>query len=41
MFESDEFPGQKETDVLVFADPRSNFNGIRILCAEDSFDIED
>ncbi len=41
MFQSEEFPGQFETDVLVFADPRTSFNGVRILCAEGSFEIED
>ena len=41
MFESEEFPGQMETDVLAFADPRTSFNGVRILCSQGSFDLEE
>jgi len=41
MFESEEFPGQQETDVIVFADPRTRYNGVKILCAEGSFELED
>ena len=41
MFQSEEFPGQFETDVLTFADPRTSFNGVRIMCAEGSFEIDD
>lgn len=37
MFESEEFPGQMETDVCAFVDPRTRLNGVRILCAEESF----
>ena len=40
-FESDVFPGHFETDVLAFADPRTNFNGVRIMCADGSFEMED
>ena len=40
MFESDTFPGQFETDILAFTDPRTNLNGVRILCADGSFEIE-
>lgn len=41
MFESDEFPGNFETDVCAFVDPRTASNGVRIMCAEDSFVPED
>ena len=41
MFESEEFPGQFETDVLAFADPRTCFNGVRILCADGSFELDE
>ena len=37
MFESDEFPGNFETDVCAFVDPRTSVNGVRILCAQESF----
>lgn len=40
-FESELYPGNFETDVLAFADPRTNFNGVRIMCAEGSFELED
>lgn len=40
MFESENFPGQFETDVLAFTDPRTNQNGVRILCADGSFEID-
>ena len=41
MFESEEFKGQMETDVCAFVDPRSSANGVRILCAEESFEPEE
>ncbi|CDW76044.1 aminomethyl transferase [Stylonychia lemnae] len=41
MFESEEFPGQFETDIACFTDPRTNYNGVRILCAEGSFEYDD
>ena len=41
MFESEEFPGQFETDVLAFGDPRTSFNGVRIMCAEGSFEMDE
>ena len=41
MFESEEFPGSFETDVCAFVDPRTASNGVRIMCAEDSFVPED
>lgn len=41
MFQSEEFPGCYETDVCAFVDPRTRANGIRILCAEASFEVED
>ena len=37
MFESEEFPGTMETDVAAFVDPRTVAQGVRVLCAEDSF----
>jgi len=41
MFESEEFPGQMETDVCAFVDPRCHGNGVRFLCAEESFEPEE
>jgi hypothetical protein len=41
MFESEEFPGNYETDVCAFVDPRTQANGVRILCAQESFSPED
>ena len=41
MFESEEFPGCLETDVCAFVDPRTSVNGVRVLCAEESFQPED
>ena len=38
MFESEEFPGQFETDVCAFIDPRCHANGVRFLCTEASFE---
>ena len=40
MFESEEFPGNFETDVAAFVDPRTKENGVRILCTEESFEPE-
>ena len=40
MFESEEFPGVKETDVAAFIDPRTASQGVRILCAEGSFEFD-
>jgi folate-binding protein YgfZ len=40
LFESEEFPGEFETDVLAFADPRTSSNGVRIICAEGTFEME-
>jgi hypothetical protein len=40
MFDSEEFPGSMETDVCIFVDPRTRCNGIRVLCAEESFEPE-
>ena len=40
MFESDEFPGRQETDIAAFVDPRSVSQGVRVLCAEESFEFE-
>lgn len=40
-FESEEFPGEKETDVIVFGDPRTSLIGARVLCGKGSFEIED
>jgi hypothetical protein len=41
MIESEEFPGHFETDVCAFVDPRTKLNGVRIFCAEESFQPED
>ncbi len=41
MFESEEFPGSMESDVCAFVDPRTRSNGVRVLCAEESFEPED
>jgi hypothetical protein len=41
MFESEEFKGCMETDVCAFVDPRTSANGVRVLCAEESFEPED
>ena len=41
MFESEEFPGSFETDIAAFVDPRTVNQGVRMLCAEDSFDLGD
>lgn len=30
-----------ETDVCAFVDPRSQTNGVRIMCAEESFVVDD
>lgn len=40
MFESEEYPGVMETDVLTFTDPRTHMNGVRIICPEGSFDLD-
>ena len=37
MHENEEYPGELETDVAAFMDPRSVNNGIRIVCAKESF----
>lgn len=41
MHESEEFPGQFETDVAAFIDPRTNDMGVRILCCDESLEIDD
>jgi hypothetical protein len=41
LFESEEFPGEFETDVMAFGDPRTSANGVRIICADGSFEMED
>ena len=38
MHESEEYPGTFETDVAAFVDPRTNQNGVRVLCCEESFE---
>jgi hypothetical protein len=40
MFESEEFPGVKETDIAAFVDPRTVAQGVRVLCAEESFEFD-
>ena len=41
MFESDEFPGSMETDVAAFVDPRTALQGVRIICAAESFEPDE
>ena len=41
MFESEEFPGSFETDIAAFVDPRTKFQGVRIMCAAESFETDD
>ena len=41
MHESDEFPGEEETDVAVFVDPRNVQMGVRILCHEESLELDE
>lgn len=41
MQESDEFPGELETDVAAFIDPRTSQMGVRVICVEDSLEIDD
>jgi hypothetical protein len=41
MHESEEFPGEFETDVAAFIDPRTSQMGVRVLCAEESLEIDD
>ena len=40
MHESEEFPGEFETDVAAFLDPRSEAMGVRVLCVEESLELE-
>jgi len=41
MFPSEEFEGQMETDVAAFVDPRTPWMGVRILCNNESLELED
>ena len=41
LHESEEFPGEMETDVAAFVDPRTSDMGVRILCCDDSLEVED
>ena len=41
MHPSEEFPGELETDVAAFIDPRTHMMGVRVLCAEESLEIDD
>lgn len=41
MFPSEEFPGEMETDVAAFVDPRTTWMGTRILCNEQSLELDD
>ena len=40
-YESEEFPGQMETDICIFTDPRTHFNGIRVHCNRENFDLDE
>lgn len=41
MFDSEEWPGEKETDVAIFVDPRTEQMGVRILASDQEMDIAD
>ena len=41
LFESEVYPGEFETDVIAFADPRTALVGVRVMCGHGSFEIED
>jgi len=41
MHESEDFPGESETDVCTFLDPRYSNLGVRVVCADGSFEIDD
>ena len=41
MFESEEHPGVFETDIAAFVDPRTQAQGVRILCADESLDLDE
>ena len=41
MHENEDYPGELETDVAAFIDPRTVANGIRVVCAEESFMVGD
>jgi len=40
MFPSEEFDGELETDIAAFADPRTIAMGVRMLCAEESLELD-
>ena len=39
MYENEDHPGELETDIAAFVDPRTADNGIRVVCTEESFFI--
>ena len=41
MFPSEEWPDELETDVAAFIDPRTTWMGARILCNEQSLELDD
>ena len=41
MHESEEFPGEFETDVAAFLDPRAQAMGVRVLCVEESLELDE
>ena len=41
MFPNEEFDDELETDIVAFADPRSLSLGARILCSEESLDLDE
>jgi hypothetical protein len=41
MHESEEFPGELETDVAAFLDPRTSAMGVRVLCVEESLELDE
>ena len=41
MFESEEWPGEKETDVAIFVDPRTRQMGLRIMASDQGMEVDD
>lgn len=41
MFPSEDHPGETETDVACFVDPRTSWMGVRILCNDESLQLDD
>lgn len=41
LFPSEEYDGELETDIAAFIDPRTSQMGVRLLCAEQSLELDD